>query len=83
MGKLFVELTGTNNTGSLQSITEGVVGEGASHCVLFCTFWILNNMNTLSLKIHLCSGWVAQLVRALSQYKEVVGSVPSQGIYKN
>ena len=28
-------------------------------------------------------GQVAQLVGALSEYNEVVGSIPSEGIYKN
>ena len=28
-------------------------------------------------------GWVARLVRALSQHAKVAGSVPSQGTYKN
>ena len=27
-------------------------------------------------------GWVAQWLRALSQYAEVVGSIPAQGTYK-
>ena len=28
-------------------------------------------------------GWVAQLVRALSHFVKVAGSIPSQGSYKN
>ena len=28
-------------------------------------------------------GWVGQLVKALSQYTKVVGSIPSLGIYRN
>ena len=34
-------------------------------------------------KTNRCPNWVAQLVRASSQYAKVVGSIPGQDIYKN
>ena len=34
-------------------------------------------------KLFLSPGWVAQLVRASSQYTKVKGSIPRQGTYKN
>lgn len=52
--------------------------------VVSSTSWFQSNFNInfLDSKTYFCPGRVARLVRALSQYSKVAGSVPGQGTHK-
>ena len=52
--------------------------------VILASCLLAGSVNSYNIRAYVYSpGWVAQLVRALSPYAEVTGSIPCQGTYKN